>query len=261
MSREGVRRFYDGHARARAEWWAGMLDVESELEASYRDRAEKRTVGRLLGDRRFECVVEVGCGAGRWLDFLSARADRVVGVDLSMTLLGLARQRAHPRPGSLVAADAAALPLQRPWGLVYLSCVCLHLQDEALRLLATACAGLLAPGGLLLSRDSLSRGLRFEQAGEYGAIYRGADEYLRLFGAAGFRPLKQVPAYRRLRRPGILHRLERIAGRRAVARLDDRFVALLDLAANASARLLRRPGGRGPDAGIEHRFFLYARGD
>ena len=53
-------------------------------------------------------VVDVGCGTGRHARALAQRSVRVVGVDLSFGLLGVA---ARQRPGDWVQADARRLPL------------------------------------------------------------------------------------------------------------------------------------------------------
>jgi SAM-dependent methyltransferase len=55
-------------------------------------------------------ALDLGCGEGRVARDLTARGDRVVGVDLSPTLVALARE-ADPG-GEYVVADAAALPFE-----------------------------------------------------------------------------------------------------------------------------------------------------
>ncbi|ESP89640.1 class I SAM-dependent methyltransferase [Candidatus Halobonum tyrrellensis] len=59
--------------------------------------------------------LDVGCGNGRHAEPLAARVDRVVGVDVSRDLLGVARRRARERGYadalSFVRGDAAALPV------------------------------------------------------------------------------------------------------------------------------------------------------
>jgi len=61
----------------------------------------------ILPVRRGRCI-EIGCGEGRVARDLSARGDRVTGVDTSMTLLRSARQAGAA--GAYVLADSAALP-------------------------------------------------------------------------------------------------------------------------------------------------------
>jgi len=55
-----------------------------------------------------ERILDLGCGTGMFVDELSARARFLVGVDVSLEMLNVARGRA--RKVALVQADADALP-------------------------------------------------------------------------------------------------------------------------------------------------------
>jgi SAM-dependent methyltransferase len=97
----GLRATWDGQAEewaafARAPefdhlFWAFNLPLFLELVGA---------PGRL--------TVDVGCGEGRLTEELSRRGHRVVGIDGSATMAGIARRRGL---GGLVNADAAAMPL------------------------------------------------------------------------------------------------------------------------------------------------------
>jgi len=64
-----------------------------------------RSVAQDVGAER---ILEVGCGTGRWLVELLPTAREVYGVDLSLGMLGQARQR--PEPFSLICGHASHLP-------------------------------------------------------------------------------------------------------------------------------------------------------
>ena len=98
-------------------------------------------------------VLDVGCGHGRHAAVLAARGLRVVGVDLSSRLLGIARVASQgwrsPHPPAWVEADASALPLRS--GSVD-ACLCIavvhHLPQRSDRLAAlTEIRRALVPGG------------------------------------------------------------------------------------------------------------------
>ena len=75
--------------------------------------AEQAVVRRLLDQSTAHCALDVGTGSGRYMPLLQARADRVVGVDLSMAML--ARNRGPYR----VNGDACRLPFRAgAFGLV-----------------------------------------------------------------------------------------------------------------------------------------------
>jgi SAM-dependent methyltransferase len=236
-----------------------MLNVEHELEARFRDREEKRTLARLLPRGSFTTAVELGCGAGRFLPFLANRSALTVGVDVSLGILAQAREVLRPDRGRvvLVGGDVSSLPLAGRVGFVYLSSVTLYLDDAELEWLAKWCAESLPPGGLLVSRDSVSKGERFERGGDYSAIYRPDADYLKVFGSQGFRPIASAPSYVPLRHAAALAR--RLPHRVVEALIEARALRLVDLLADALARLGRRPARETGCARIAHRFVVYER--
>ena len=91
-------------------------------------------------------TLEVGCGEGRVTRDLRARGHRVVAVDVSPTLVGLARE-ADP-DGEYVVADAAALPFEdRAFDLVVAFNSLMDMDD--LEGAVREAARVLEPGGRL----------------------------------------------------------------------------------------------------------------
>lgn len=210
MKRLWVQDFYDRRATASGAWYAGMLDVANEVDALFRDCAEKRTLSRLLGRRAFGKAVEVGCGSGRWLPFLEGRAGLVVGVDVSLGQLVIARRCWMPNEGKgrvfLLVGDAEKALRPAGFDLLYLSGMLLYLDDEGVLALGQWARRSLAAGGLLVSRDSISLGMRQERDQPCPAVYRTSSEYREIFERLGFRLVTSSPTYRRLRRPEAIQR-------------------------------------------------------
>lgn len=78
------------------------------------DRREQRAVRRILeGLPDCRSVLDVPCGAGRFLATLAANGRAVTGMDASAEVLALARQRAAQLgiPAEFTVGDAARLPL------------------------------------------------------------------------------------------------------------------------------------------------------
>jgi 2-polyprenyl-3-methyl-5-hydroxy-6-metoxy-1,4-benzoquinol methylase len=78
------------------------------------DLCQRRTLAPFLDACRGADVLDVGCGVGRW-SLPLARLNRVVGVDLSPTMIDVARQRAassglaaRVEVGDLTALDHGA---------------------------------------------------------------------------------------------------------------------------------------------------------
>jgi len=78
------------------------------------DRREQRAVRRIFG-RLPDChsVLDVPCGAGRFLPTLAQFCPEVVGADVSAEVLGFARRRAESAgvPVQVLCGDASRLPL------------------------------------------------------------------------------------------------------------------------------------------------------
>ncbi len=120
-----------------------------------------RPGGESLTKRALEClqlpadsvVVDAGCGAGATLSLLQrAGIDRLVGVDIEMSLLGSARQHG----GSVLQADLSGLPFaDHSVDTIFCECVWnltrkVQVLDEFRRVLR--------PGGTLVLSDIYLRG-------------------------------------------------------------------------------------------------------
>lgn len=113
-------------------------------------------VESFLEGRSATRALDVGCGNGRHAELLAARAESVVGVDLSRELLREAATRARERGFAdaldLVHGDAAALPIaDDAVGLATYVAALHHLSPRAARVRSLdELARVLVPGGVAL---------------------------------------------------------------------------------------------------------------
>lgn len=109
----------------------------------------------LLGDKRFDSLLDLGTGTGRMLEVLAPRAMRAVGLDASPAMLNVARvnlDAANLRQVALRQGDAYAIPPDLSgFDLVLLHQV-LHYLDDPARAIREAVRAL-NPGGRLLIVD------------------------------------------------------------------------------------------------------------
>lgn len=160
-------------------------------------------------DQRRLRLLDIGCGTGRFLDFVKQSWPRlpVLGVDLSDAYLRHARRhlRRWSRLGFAVG-KAEALPLPDASQDAVTSIFMLHeLPPKVRRAMLRECARVLKPGGRLVLLDSLQRGDRPDYDGmldlfpqnyhePYYASYVDAD-FRELAAGCGLLHVRDVQAF------------------------------------------------------------------
>lgn len=111
----------------------------------------------LLGDVRGKTIVDLGCGSGINTLILAQRGAKVVGIDISESLLGIARQRAIAnhleRTARFVASSAHDLPFLEESADVVFGIAVLHHLD--LDLVAEQTWKLLKKGGRAIFQEPI----------------------------------------------------------------------------------------------------------
>ena len=151
------------------------------------DGADETVLARCRGP-----VLDVGCGPGRFVAALTARAVPALGVDIAEAAVALTRRRGHP---ALVRDVFANVPGEGRWPTVLVMDGNVGIGGDPVRLL-TRLVDLLAPGGRLVveahpdpGRDERLR-VRFAGAGghptgpEFGWAHVGAEALTAYAGAA-----------------------------------------------------------------------------
>jgi SAM-dependent methyltransferase len=119
-----------------------------------------------IGPGPFRAFLDLGTGTGRVLSLMADRAQRCVGVDLSPSMLSVARanlERAGHRNVQLRHGDIYALPVERDGYDVVVIHQVLHYLDDPARAVREA-ARVLRPGGKLLVVDFAPHELEFLRA-------------------------------------------------------------------------------------------------
>jgi len=232
---EGLLRLY---YKFRPESDPALHDLHMAHLAGEEDQA--RGALDLIEERRpfgpGEALLEVGCGLGQYLAVAAERVDHVAGVDVSLALLVLARQRIEGR-GAVLAAEAEHLPFaDGAFAAVIAADVIEHLGDQR-RSLREMGRVLLPKGSLFLSTPNRFSLAPEPHVGLWGVGYlprRWANRYVewrrrifyddvRLLSASSLRRMlgTHFPGTARLLIPGLSSRqLEHFSPlKRRIARL------------------------------------------
>ncbi len=116
-----------------------------------------------IGNGPFQAILDLGTGTGRMLQLLAERAQRCIGVDLSPSMLSVARaniERAGLRHVQLRHGDIYALPVEPGGYDVVVIHQVLHYLDDPARAVREAVRAL-RPGGRLFVVDFAPHDLEF----------------------------------------------------------------------------------------------------
>jgi SAM-dependent methyltransferase len=93
-----------------------------DLETSALDQESYARQLALIGDRRYGCVLEIGCAAGAFTRRLAALADHVLALDVAPSAIERARQDVSPNVEFRVGDAMELDPVREgPWDLVVMS--------------------------------------------------------------------------------------------------------------------------------------------
>jgi ubiquinone/menaquinone biosynthesis C-methylase UbiE len=158
---QAVRRSRAAAAQEYFRRHAAQWDRIRKLHAA--DEAVEAAIVRALSDRPFRSLLDLGTGTGRILELFGSQIDRGLGIDLSLDMLALARERierAGLRHCSVRQGDIYDLALPAGAFDVVIVHQVLHFLDDGARAIREA-ARVLAPGGRLLVIDFASHDLEF----------------------------------------------------------------------------------------------------
>lgn len=193
--------------------WARARDYDRWFETAWGRHAwtvQRRAVEAALPDLVGLTVLDVGCGTGRLVHFLSERGAQAFGVDLAAEMLVIGAGRA---PGRLIRADARRLPFADASVDSAVSVATLEFTDAAAVL--AEMARVTRPGGRIVV-------LTLNPASIWGLVDRPtrAEPYAsgRFFNRTELRRMGRIHGQTRVKshlftaaRPGFLHHFEPVA--------------------------------------------------
>jgi len=190
----------DAYQRVALESVANLEQNENNLHLKIND--ETRKVFDWLPPVDGLDILDLGAGVGQWsFRFAERNARRVLAVEYAQGLAEIGRQEAQDRDLRQVefyAQAAEAFEADAPFDLVFISGLCVYLNDDQLARLLSHVPGFLKPGAMLMLRDGTGVAGRHEiddrfsehLQEQYSAIYRTRDDYVRQFEIAGLSLLR-----------------------------------------------------------------------
>ncbi|MCH7712534.1 MAG: class I SAM-dependent methyltransferase [Chloroflexi bacterium] len=184
-----VERYFDG-ASGTAPAAMSMMVHEYNLPSSavgYRLSKELRTIGAWL-DAVGESarVLDVGCGAGAWVEVFANRFASAVGVERSFPMVEAAKERvSHLSNAEVYQGDCRQDLPDGPFELIFLGGLCMYLADLDVLDLLRSLKSRLSQGGTIILRESTVRKGQLLAKGEYQAVYRSVDLYQKIFDEVG----------------------------------------------------------------------------
>ena len=142
-------------AAAQAYFRAHAAEWDRIRKLHVADEAVEAAIRAALADKPFRSLLDLGTGTGRMLELFGAEIERGLGLDLSLDMLLLARdrlERAGLKNCSVRQGDIYDLPLANDSFDVVILHQVLHFLDDGARAIHEA-ARVLRPGGRLLVVD------------------------------------------------------------------------------------------------------------
>lgn len=193
--------------------FAGMLMEGREFEAMYRLEAEQKHFLTLFQCTPESRILEVGSGGGRWAFFLAKQVASYVGLDISPKMIEISEAECLRRGlanAKFMCTSLIEYKSSEKFDLIFFSGVLQYMDDEVVTESLNRAVRMLAPGGVVISRDSVQLERRIEKTGDYPVIYRTSEEYRAIFDASGLERTYMAVSYPAKRFTNFASRLYRL---------------------------------------------------
>jgi SAM-dependent methyltransferase len=175
--------------QAKSDAFWQRTDTTYLAAADYYDRQEAELRALIRDLPRANRIADIGCGDGRYTLVAREYADAVCGWDFSEKLIEQARRKADGLSDVTFAVGSfEETEREGPFATV----LCLGVfsaifGDEAFSSAVRSLRSSISDGGYLITKDTLAVSGAFHvEQGEYTAVYRSQEDYVRDIEGAGF---------------------------------------------------------------------------
>ena len=189
LNNSAIKRYFDDTTRGGATS-VSMMTHEYNFPtsaATYRLRKEQRTIRNWLNDVDSSgSVLDVGCGAGSWMEVFAKRYIRVIGIDQSNMMVKAANEKlGHLSNVKIIKGDVRHNLPKGPFDMIFLGGLCMYLNDTDVVELLDALKRRLSDKGVIILRESTTFQGKYYAQGQYQAVYRSVNFYNDLFNCSG----------------------------------------------------------------------------
>ena len=186
---DAVKRYFDGAEGTSAAAMSVMSHEHNLPQSSvgYRLSRELGIISPWLNAvGRSARVLDVGCGAGAWVELFANRYRSAVGVERSSLMVKAAKERiAHLSNADVHQGDGRHDLPDGTFELIFLGGLMMYQGDDDVVELLNSLKSRLSKGGTIILRESTVRRGVLALKGEYQVVYRSVDLYQKLFEKAG----------------------------------------------------------------------------
>ena len=188
-----VKDFFNNRASKEVESDLSIVLFQNKESSEQRNAEDNKLFVENI-DSEGKKIFEIGCGIGRWADFLYDKCDCYLGIDYSDGLIDIAKESHHFENCEFQVMSAFdikvdELLIEPPFDVILISQVLMYLNDDNISTLINEVNKIIAdekqlfvePVSHLDSRMTLKDFYSEELEADYNAIYRTVDEYLAFF--------------------------------------------------------------------------------
>lgn len=205
---EDVKNFFNERASKDMESDLSIVLFQDKENSEQRNAQDNKLFAENI-DSVGKKIFEVGCGVGRWADFLHDKCDYYLGIDYSDGLIKIAKEshnfnNCEFQVMSAFDINIDELLIEPPFDIILISQVLMYLNDENISTLINEINKIIAedkqllivePISCLESRLTLKDFYSDELEADYNAIYRTENEYREFFNELNCNEIKSCDIF------------------------------------------------------------------
>jgi len=175
-----------------------MSPTAPKIVNKIRDFFQRRALTPVLASLSGKVVLEIGCGNGRWLSRGSRTGLEMIGLDLSVKMLHLARNQFPNRQFELVNAEGSHIPLRNGVVDCVLSVTALQhviAQDRLVKTISEFRRSLRPDGSVILLETAINEHGREHTTQDYATVARSLKSWRSMFRDQRLLLVEQKPVY------------------------------------------------------------------